>query len=250
MTLPSIILCADDFGISEGVDRAILDLARSGRLSAVTCMAPGPRWAQDAPTLKATGVAAGIHVTLTQLAPLTPGMGARLPSEKALFVKSWTRTLDAQAVEAEIRAQFRTFIDVWGAPPAFIDGHQHVHVLPVVRDIVLALRDEYAPRTWVRNVADLSGLGEDLNYWILAVMGWRFRGLLDRRGIAFNRKIRGMFDFGHSGSGNFPAAMEKWRGADALVYCHPGVMPGEAEFLGSDAFGAWLGTKITLAGAP
>jgi predicted glycoside hydrolase/deacetylase ChbG (UPF0249 family) len=248
MTLPSIILCADDFGISERVDRAILDLCVKGRLSAVTCMSAGPRWAEDAPALKKTGVAAGLHITLTELSPLAGGPPH--PPEKILAVKSWLRLLDRARIEREIRAQFTRFIDVWGAPPAFIDGHQHVHVLPVVRDVVISLRDEYAPKAWVRNIADLSGFSEDLNYWILAVMGWRFRGLLAGRGIAFNNRMRGMFDFGHSGPGDFAVAMEKWRSADALVYCHPGAMPGEAEFLGSDIFGAWIGTKINLAGAP
>jgi predicted glycoside hydrolase/deacetylase ChbG (UPF0249 family) len=247
-TLPRIILCADDFGISEEVDRAILPLAAGGRLSAVSCMSLGPLWERDAPALKATGVSAGLHVTLTQMAPLT--QTSLLPSEKTLFLKSWTRTLNRVATEKEVRAQFEKFIAVYGAPPAFIDGHQHVHVLPVVRDIVLSLRKEYAPAAWVRNVADLSGLTKDLNYWILAVMGGWCRATLNAQGIPFNKKMRGQFDFGHAGGGDFGEKIKQWCGEEVLIYCHPGTMKGEAEFLSSDTFRAWTGTKMVLARSP
>lgn len=280
-----IILCADDFGISEGVNNAILDLAARGRLSAVTCMSGAPAWEKGAPLLKrcafTAGTVAGLHVTLTHLPPLVKDMGARHPSEKEIVLKSWLRRLDARLIEQEVRAQFDLFVRAWEGPPAFIDGHQHVHVLPVIRDIVLQMRDRYAPDAWVRNVA---GVPETPKGAVLSVLGWRFRRLLAARGISHNARMRGSYDLE-----NFAAAMRDWCGvadADAaplkaslaaptalprdtgggrlLVYCHPGFPDAELarhdtllaprqkeyDFLSSDAFGAWLGKHIVLAGRP
>ncbi|MDR3497477.1 MAG: ChbG/HpnK family deacetylase, partial [Ancalomicrobiaceae bacterium] len=41
-------LCADDFGLSEGIDRGILALIADGRLSATSCMVAGPALATHA----------------------------------------------------------------------------------------------------------------------------------------------------------------------------------------------------------
>jgi hypothetical protein len=256
---PSIILCADDFGISAGVNRAILDLAAKGRLSAVTCMSLGEAWEDGAPALKACKVTAGLHITLTYLPPLVKDLGARHPSELALGLKSWARLLDKKLIEEEIRAQFIRFIAVWGAPPAFIDGHQHVHVLPVVRDIVLALREEFAPQAWVRNIVDLSAVIENWKNSVYIIMGWRFRHMLKKCGIPFNTKMRGAYD--RATPGAFAAALEAWCSAPTLIYCHPGFPDAqlakydslleprrqEYDFLNSDVFGTW---SLNMKGQP
>ena len=65
--LRNVVLCADDFGISPGVNRAILDLLEKRRLSAVSCMSVFPEFASDAAKLLAHAVHAslGLHLTLT-----------------------------------------------------------------------------------------------------------------------------------------------------------------------------------------
>lgn len=254
-----VILCADDFGISSGVDRAIIDLAAKGRLSAVTCMSLGDAWAEDAPLLKACNIAAGLHITLTYLPPLVKEIGARHPSEIMVGAKSWLRILDKVLVEQEIRAQFLRFIEFWGAPPDFIDGHQHVHVLPIVRDIVLRLRQEYAPHAWVRDICDFSDLGNAKSLK-LAVMGFRFQRMLKARGIPCSPRMRGPYDY--VPDADFPKLMAQWCTGEepVLIYCHPGFPDAglarhdkvleprqrEYDFLNGDVFGDWIGTKITL----
>ena len=73
-----LTLCADDFGCSAAVDRAILDLAARGRLSDVSCMVGGPAWPGDAPTLAGLPALAqgrlriGLHFNLTEGTPMSP----------------------------------------------------------------------------------------------------------------------------------------------------------------------------------
>lgn len=224
-----VILCADDFGISAGVNRAIIDLAAQGRLSAVSCMSPGQAWAEGAKALKPfhDRVDVGLHLTFTYLAPLTKELGERLPSEKTLILKSWARLLDKKLVEKEIRAQFAGFIEAWGAPPDFIDGHQHVHILPVIRDVLLRVRAELAPQSWMRNVVDYSALQEDPKYGLLAVLCWRWQGLLRKHKIAHNRILRGAYDY--TRPVDYAALMTRWCALSpepsmgpVLIYCHPG----------------------------
>ena len=50
----------------------------------------------------------------------------------------------------EIATQLRAFIDTFGRPPDFLDGHQHVHLFPQVRDAFLKVVAQGAPDAWVR----------------------------------------------------------------------------------------------------
>ncbi|HNK17879.1 MAG TPA: ChbG/HpnK family deacetylase, partial [Piscinibacter sp.] len=69
-----LVVCADDYGLSQGIDRAIERLLAAGRLGAVSCLVNGARWAQDGPALAAqAGTASiGLHFNLSEGAPLSP----------------------------------------------------------------------------------------------------------------------------------------------------------------------------------
>lgn len=146
----AITLCADDYGIAPGVGAAVRDLAGRGRLSATSCMVGSPYWADEAPRLRAlatpdAGFAVGLHLVLSDQTPVAPmprlAPLGRLPSLPRLMALAAARLLDTGEIAAEIERQLDRFEDAWGAPPAFVDGHQHVHQLPIVRDALIALYD-------------------------------------------------------------------------------------------------------------
>src|SRR5918998_361679 len=73
MTMPrSVVLCADDFGLTDGVSRGIVELAEAGRLSATGAMTNMPGWRRSAPALRPfTGrLGVGLHLNLTTGTPL------------------------------------------------------------------------------------------------------------------------------------------------------------------------------------
>ncbi len=263
MKATTIILCADDFGLSKGVNSAILDLAAKNRLSAVSCMSLGPAWEEGALALKPlrNSLTVGLHVTLTYLPPLSAAMGMRHPTEQQLLLQSWGRLLNKSLIEKEIRAQFERFRDVWGAAPDFIDGHQHVHVLPVIRDILLRLREQYAPCAWMRNVVDFTALTDNHKYGILAVMGWRWLQLLKQHHIPHNKYLRGTYNY--AVPVDYAALMARWCSLKetVLIYCHPGFPDAglakfdtvleprqrEYDFFNSDAF---LALNLKLVSRP
>ena len=142
-----IWLCADDYGIAPGVDRAIRDLIERGRLNATSVMVVAPSFARQSAQMLAalnssgTRAAIGLHVTLTgPLRPKTPDYGpavegAFLPLGATLRLAMQQR-LDMSALTREIEAQLVAFSAAFGRPPDYVDGHQHVHLFPQVRHAV------------------------------------------------------------------------------------------------------------------
>lgn len=151
-------LIADDFGLSPGIDEAIVHLLRFGRLSGTGCMTGFPEWPIAARRLRdlPSGTAIGLHLTLTDqiaatgLSSLAPE--GRLPSFGRLAAMTATSAKAHEAALVELDAQFERFVEATGRVPDFVDGHQHVHFLPVARQwlATLAKQVDHARLPFVR----------------------------------------------------------------------------------------------------
>jgi predicted glycoside hydrolase/deacetylase ChbG (UPF0249 family) len=161
-SLRNAILCADDFGLADGVSRGIVELAVMGRLSATGAMTNMPGWRRAAGDLRPLRgrIAVGLHLNLTTGSPLGPmpqfAPAGVFPSLKDLLPKALKRHLPAGEIAQEIERQLDAFIEAHGEPPAFVDGHQHVHVLPVIRPGLMQVLKErgYGGRVWLRDPSD------------------------------------------------------------------------------------------------
>lgn len=142
MTEKRFVLCADDYGFSPGVSRGIRDLLERERLSATSCMVVYPEFASDGPLLKPFLGRAdiGLHFTLT--------------THRTIGRVAWeahVRPPPVERVVVELERQVAKFAETIGRPPDYIDGHQHVHVLPIVRDAVVRVArriDAYVRNTY------------------------------------------------------------------------------------------------------
>ena len=80
----------------------------------------------------------GLHIALTRFTPLAPmpflAPTGRLPSLSELLLLAYARQLDVDEIGQEIDRQVDAFSQAMGRPPDYVDGHHHVHQLPVVRD--------------------------------------------------------------------------------------------------------------------
>jgi chitin disaccharide deacetylase len=271
-----IWLCADDYGISPGVNRAIRDLIERGRLNATSVMVVGPSIGRDevaalqASAGKSPRCAIGLHATLTApFRPLTMHFkpvdgGLFLPFPKLLRL-GLMRRLDPEIIHAELMVQLAAFREAFGRPPDFVDGHQHAALFPQVRDAFLAAVKQAAPNAWVRQCGRLAPLSKRLGApkaLVLDVLSARFRKLATRAGIAFNPGFAGAYDF--TGTPDFGGLMAGFL-ADlpegGVVMCHPGfvddVLTGldpltaqrerEHSFLAGDNFPPLLAAnKVTL----
>jgi predicted glycoside hydrolase/deacetylase ChbG (UPF0249 family) len=233
-----IILCADDFGIAPGVSDAIAQLISGGRLSATSCMTTMPDWRRQAPALRAivrdSPADVGLHLTLTDHAALArSGMLAergRLPPLGRLLKRAMMHALDRRAIADELTRQLEAFEDAWGAAPDYVDGHQHVHVLPGVREVLVeTLRHRYPPDTvWVRDCVEhpatclRRGVALPKALFISA-LGYRLRRLLRENHLPSNAGFSGLHDFsGHRPFGELMRRFLANPGPRPLVHVHPG----------------------------
>jgi predicted glycoside hydrolase/deacetylase ChbG (UPF0249 family) len=232
-----IWLCADDYGISPGVNRAIRDLIERGRLNATSVMVVTPAIGRDevAALQQAAGksprCAIGLHATLTApFRPLTMHFkpvdgGMFLPFPKLLRA-GLLRKLDSEIIRAELMVQLATFRELFGRAPDFVDGHQHAQLFPQVRDGFLAAVKEAAPNAWVRQGGRNQPLAKRLGApkaLLLDILSAQFRKRAARRDIAFNPAFAGAYDF--SRAPDFGVLMEQFLDSlpeGGLVMCHPG----------------------------
>jgi chitin disaccharide deacetylase len=232
-----IWLCADDYGISPGVNRAIRELIEQGRLNATSVMMVGSAIGRDeVHSLQAAAAtrrrcAIGLHATLTApFRPLTmhfkPVDGGLFPPFPRLLRAGLLRRLDAEIIRAELMVQLAAFSELFGRPPDFVDGHQHAQLFPVVRDAFLSAVKHAAPNAWVRQGGRQQPLTQRLGTpktLVLDMLSAQFRRRASRAGIAFNPGFAGAYDF--SGQPDFAALMGEFLEGlpgGGLVMCHPG----------------------------
>lgn len=235
------ILCADDFAMTEGVSRAILDLLGRGKLTATGAMTNRPHWRRLAPELAAFAGTAdlGLHLNLTCAAPLSAmphlAPGGTLPGLKDVARLATTSPAARKEIAAEIARQLDAFEDALGCPPDFVDGHQHVHVLPGVRRALLDIlaRRYPAGALYVRDPADSVAairtrgvaVGKAL---VIAGLATGFRSAALKRGLRVNRGFSGVAPF--DPHRDFTADLARFLiepGPSHLVMCHPGFVDAE-----------------------
>lgn len=256
-------ICVDDFGLGEGVDQAVLALARQGRISATSCMVGAARWRADAPALRDVDPAAldvGLHLDLTGF-PFDARLRLPLPHWLA---RSHLGLVPRTALRREIDAQLDAFEQALGRPPAHVDGHQHVHQLPVVRDALLdALEARYRDhRPWLRRTRRPRGERAGGKAWLIEALGcMALARLAQAKGYGQNGHLLGVYDF-EGDAQRYLALVGAWlRSAQDgdLMMCHPAtqLVPGDAiaparvweyQVLAGPAFGALLEREGVLVG--
>lgn len=231
-----LILCADDYGLAPGVSEAIRELLALGRLSATSCMSVTPHWAAEGLRLQPfrTRADLGLHLTLTDHAPLGRmqhlAPAGRLPTLARLMVRAFSGTLGRDEVAAEIDRQIDRFETVIGSAPAFLDGHQHVHLLPVVRDIVIDRCERRLSRagTYVRccaeSAASILARGvAPARALIISALSLGLGARLHKAGVRSNSAFRGVRSFGADEC--YGAIFPRFLEAPIpymLIACHPG----------------------------
>ncbi len=236
-----IILCADDYALTEGVSRAIGELAAARRLSATSVLATSPHWRAAAPRLLVHRgrLSIGLHLDLTLGPPAGPmrrlAPKGQFPGLGRVIAMSLLRLLDAAELQAEISRQLDLFEAGLGFPPDHIDGHQHVHALPVVRQ---ALLDVVARRYPVNPpmLRDPSDTPANIRLRALSVRKALIVNALSRKfgDMAADRAIP--TNVGFSGFSDFSLATpyhEELRRAflatnsPHIIMCHPGHVDAE-----------------------
>lgn len=233
----SIAICADDYAQHEGIDQAVCTLLAKRRLSAVSCMSNAPRWPDSAARLPEFKDVAdfGLHFNLTE------SFGTQAPnfSLSGLIARAYLRQINPSTLTLQLQQQCDAFEQHIKQAPAFIDGHQHVHQLPVIREVMQkVIIQRYGHNLpWVRNT-----VAHSIRYGIKALTlkllgGAKLNAQLKRAKVASNQGFSGVYDFNTS---DYGALFETWlqgivkRGISGnLVMCHPSNGFSESDTIGS-----------------
>ncbi len=148
----SVIINADDFGLSPGVNRGILSAFRDGVVTSTTLFAnlagfdDAVAIARENPDLPV-----GIHLSLVWGRPVSDP--ARIPtlvdregrlhrSAGALGVRAMLGRVSVDQMQIEFASQIRKVLDA-GLTPTHLDTHKHIHVLPGVTRALVSVAGEF-----------------------------------------------------------------------------------------------------------
>jgi predicted glycoside hydrolase/deacetylase ChbG (UPF0249 family) len=152
-----LVVNADDLGMDPAIDEGIFRARGEGILTSATVLVCGRSAGPALARATSERLPVGVHLCLsTAFAPAAPAHevptvapGGRFRASWAAFVRDWALgRVRLEEVDRELRAQLAR-ARALGAAPDHLDGHQHLHVLPGVRQVVASLaRDEGLPVRW------------------------------------------------------------------------------------------------------
>ena len=232
----ALVLCADDFALSESVSRAIAALAAQGRLSATSAMVLSPRWREDVARLQPLRgqMDVGLHLDWTSAFAVAAGHGQPLP---ALMARAALGGLRANAVRTAVERQLDAFEAQWQAPPDHIDGHQHVQQFRGIREaLVEAVQRRYPVQPpWLRVSRAPPG---QRDFKACTIAAWGAQALArqaESARVPHSALLSGIYDFSGD-SATYAQHMQRWlRAAPAgtVLMCHPAERAGADDPIGA-----------------
>jgi predicted glycoside hydrolase/deacetylase ChbG (UPF0249 family) len=235
----TMVVHADDFGETVEITRGICAAIEAGAVTSTTIMANMTGTADALPRVTALSDRAsfGVHLNLCEGTPLTAGRTlvderGHFHRKRSLFFRAVTGKLSRAEVEAEISAQIGLVRDA-GVRISHLDGHKHLHQLPVVAEAVARV----LPRFGIERVrvTRLRRLGQ------MRTPATMIRELLAvPAGIAFRRAhlrsprrvvdLQAVMDLdGGAGAG----ALLREPGGPIELFCHPGTALADQQKPGS-----------------
>jgi len=224
--LRQLIICADDFAEHQSASLGIAKLAQSGRISATSAMVLSPRWPKDAPLLHGVRdqIDVGLHLDWTSDFALFSGHG--MPLAQAIR-RALLGGFDPQHARDVIERQLDAFEAHWGAPPDYVDGHQHVQQFDGIRQAlvgVLTRRYGGLPRQPYLRVSRAVQGGLDVKATIISAMGSNaLEKIAASAGIKRARALLGVYDF-KGDAPRYAGLMKHWLRLAApasILMCHP-----------------------------
>lgn len=252
--MKELILNADDFGLTRGVNEGIIRGHREGILTSATLMATGPAF-DDAVgrALANRDLGVGCHLVLVggkavsppaEIPSLVDATG-QLPDSLAAFVaKISTGRINPAEIERELRAQIEK-IRRAGIEPTHVDTHKHTHAHPIVMEALgraaqsLGITKVRKPMeklrdSWESSRRESGGLSAQLlaSAAVRAVTP-QFDSISRRHGLRSPDHFLGLAMTGRLGPAALRHLIEAVRDGRTEIMLHPGFSDADLQIAGS-----------------
>jgi chitin disaccharide deacetylase len=247
-----LIINADDFGLTSGINRAIAEASVQKALTSATIMANGPAFAEAANLAKSlTGLKTGCHVVLIDGVPvannvqsLTNGTTRFRGSLKDFAGAALGKRLSSDEIQHEAEAQIRK-IQSQGIELTHVDSHKHTHMFPHVLRPVLraaqacgirAARNPFEPwRSWPRGlVAATPGLWlRSAGVMTFQLFAGEFRKAVTETGMLTTDGTVGIAATGKLDQRVLRAILASLPEGTWELVCHPGYADAELQAAGT-----------------
>lgn len=221
-----IIINVDDLGLSEAVNGAVLALAQAKKISSASLMSLGKINKEVAVELHEYGIDLGLHLDFTSILfqKAYPYATFSQPTTLTKLIgAAWLRCLDKVWIRSAIEQQLDYFEKSIGRPPVFIDGHQHVHQFPQIREQLGAvIQERYSNNALaIRSTRPLSfNVKAQMIY---ALGGSALDNRCQKEKYVQNKVLAGVYDFQHFSK--LPHYWAQWLTqlpvAGGVIMCHP-----------------------------
>jgi chitin disaccharide deacetylase len=240
-----LIINADDFGVSEEVNEAVIRAYKEGVLTSTSLMVTGAAFDQAVKLAKQNpGLSIGIHlVTVVGKSVLSHSEIPHLVNREGNFsnnptvagLKYYFSPSARRELRKELSAQFEKFHST-GLPLSHIDGHLHLHVHPVIFKAALELGARYGtrrmrvPEEERRLALEFDRAGVVLKTILALLFGGLARYMkkeLKLRGFLFPERVYGNLQSGRMSERYFLYALENLSADTSEIYFHPAVYADE-----------------------
>ncbi len=238
-----LIINADDFGLTDGVNRAVLELNAAGALTSATLMATGKafRTAVHAAFVQ-TALDIGCHIVLvdgspvlphTQIPTLADASGFR-PTLGGFVSDLLRGRIRDSEIEAEAAAQIQR-IQSSGLAVSHIDTHKHTHMFPrVLRPLlraarlrgVPAVRNPFEP-SWSIRATGAGDIVRRMQVTLLRSQRPYFRRAVQQAGMATTDGSIGVLATGALDAATIERLLSAMPGGTWELVCHPGYQDDE-----------------------
>lgn len=228
MGVKRLIVNADDFGFTRGVNAGIVEAFERGILRSTTLMANGPAF-DDAIRLarRTPALDVGCHLVLIGGRPLT-ARGERFPDSVGGLVARLFGSYSVDWIEREFAAQIDKIASA-GIQPTHLDTHKHTHLAPPVLESMLRVARRFGIR-WIRRPFDMpltaasNGVGWKTKVLAGAVrpLGVRLERELRAAGLAASDAFAGFQMTGRFRIAQLAALIRELPDGLTEFMCHPG----------------------------
>ncbi len=221
-------IIADDLGLHTSVNDGIIFLLKTGKIEGASLMTNANAFDDAITRLKSVPSAnIGIHINFVEERSLISGK--LMPkNHRIFFFKYLLGLVKKEYIKEEAEAQIRKCIQA-GIKPSFINGNQHLHLLPGIMDIMIGLAKKYGI-PYVRVINESTSFGtrkvaRNVQLLFLNFLSKLAKPKIKKAGLLHNDYFVGFINAGNLTRGDILKAEKiSYNNPDQIVElgCHPG----------------------------